>query len=346
MIDDEMRLPTQPVTLRAPRTVALPSFCMYTFPDNWINNSSSAAQHDNLTYSDIDLWRQQQIIVRIFSQPVDDFPLPPMVALPCDKCFNTYYIMHARTPRTPHESRSFRAWLFPVAILAVPFLAGAALTLRHHVFPPKGRAAETAQVSALPDGHGPVRKAVMTTVFWVGEGATGENDYISNVPSAWDGEWQTHYGGLDDPDHRSGYAPAKFTPRENPFYFALPYNDLDENGARKSTGENCLAYSPATDDHHSWCKNTWIAIVYKGKTVYAQWEDVGPNQEDDVAYVFGTAAPKNTFEARAGLDVSPAVRDYLGLDGDNYTTWSFIHANDVPDGPWKTHVTTSQGYAL
>ena len=43
-----------------------------------------------------------------------------------------------------------------------------------------------------------------------------------------------------------------------------------------------------------------------------------------------------------GLDVSPAVRDYLGLSGMNRTVWQFVDASKVPDGPWKQVVTTSQ----
>jgi hypothetical protein len=46
----------------------------------------------------------------------------------------------------------------------------------------------------------------------------------------WDQHWQTSYGGVDDPDRRNGYWPADFTPRENPFYVALPYGEFDALG--------------------------------------------------------------------------------------------------------------------
>ncbi len=180
---------------------------------------------------------------------------------------------------------------------------------------------------------------IITTIFWVGEPADASNAHISNAMSAWDGNWESNYGGFDDPDNRNGYNPAGFTPKENPFYFALPYNDLDENGDRKSTAGGC----PNSSNTISWCKNAWIKIVFNGKTAYAQWQDVGPMEEDDAAYVFGTAQPKNTQLAKAGLDVSPAVRDYLGLSGIDRTGWSFVPAGSVPGGPWKSIVTTSQG---
>jgi len=180
---------------------------------------------------------------------------------------------------------------------------------------------------------------ITTTIFWVGEAAGPDNAGISNAESAWDGNWEAHYGGFDDPDNRNGYYPAGFTPLENPFYFALPYNDLDDNGDRKASASNC----PNVGGSISWCKNAWIKITKGSKVAYAQWQDVGPLKEDDVAYVFGTATPANTWGAKAGLDVSPAVRDYLGLADVDKVSWVFVSASAVPAGPWKQIVTTSPG---
>lgn len=185
---------------------------------------------------------------------------------------------------------------------------------------------------------------IITTIFWAGEAADASNAYISNEPSAWDERWAEHYGGYDDPTHRNGYYPAGFTPKENPFYFALPYNDYDANGKRRPNAGNCTAITGVSSPSTSWCKNAWIKIVKGGKTAYAQWQDVGPMLEDDADYVFGSARPRNTALAKAGLDVSPAVRDYLGLKGIDTTSWAFVKAADVPNGPWKTIVTTSGVY--
>lgn len=235
-----------------------------------------------------------------------------------------------------------RNWLLPAIFFVAVTLAACLPTVWHMAH----SATQHISGSALPAKHGTVHSNIMTTVFWVGEAADAENDHISNVPSAWDDTWQTSYGGYDNPNKRSGYKPVGFDPLENPFYFALPYADLTEQGTRKPTASECLAYTTSTDDHYSWCKNTWIAVTYSGKTAYAQWEDVGPNEDDDATYVFGTARPKNTFGERAGLDVSPAVRDYLGLDGANRTSWTFVPPSSVPGGPWKERVTTSLGYRL
>jgi hypothetical protein len=36
----------------------------------------------------------------------------------------------------------------------------------------------------------------------------------------------------------------------------------------------------------------------------------------------------------AGLDVSPAVRDFLGLGDTDVTDWRFVDFEEVPHGPW------------
>jgi hypothetical protein len=97
------------------------------------------------------------------------------------------------------------------------------------------------------------------------------------------------------------------------------------------------------DSPYSWCKNSWVAVRHGGKIAYAQWEDTGPYEENDVAYVFGTAAPENTEGAGAGLDVSPAVKDYLGLQDVDSTDWAFVTQTNVPSGPWTQIITTDLG---
>jgi hypothetical protein len=182
-------------------------------------------------------------------------------------------------------------------------------------------------------------KAAIATVFWVGEGATADNDYIQNSESAWDEQWATHFGGVDDPDKRCGFKPCVFTPKENAFYVALPYNDLDDNGDKKSSSTVVPWHTTSVK---SDLKNHWVEVSYKnGASCYGQWQDVGPYYETDSAYVFGTAAkPKNTFDAKAGIDLSPAMRDCLKVGDISNVTWRFVNASKVPTGPWKTTVTT------
>jgi hypothetical protein len=187
---------------------------------------------------------------------------------------------------------------------------------------------------------------ISTTVFWVGEGASDANDDISNSPSCWDEKWSSHFGGIDKPNKRDGYLPAGFKPKENPFYVALPYNDFNSKGNRKSGLDKYIPWfnEKKWQDNESVCKNRWIKIIKGDKVAYGQWEDAGPFGENDIGYVFGKNHPKSKDNDRAGLDVSPAIRDYLGLSGMNKTSWQFVDADDVPNGPWKNIVTASDVY--
>ena len=187
----------------------------------------------------------------------------------------------------------------------------------------------------------PIHKNIWTTYFWIGEDASGENSWVSNHHSAWDEDWVNHYGGIDNPDCRNGYFPCEFTPKENPFYCALPYSDYDDQGPK----ENMQAvpwyedYFPIEDDE-SIIKNRWIKIIFNGKEAYCQWEDAGPGSNDDTAYVFGNSNP--VHDKQIGLDTSPAVRDYLGMDGMDQADWQFVDDLNVPNGPWTEIITSSE----
>lgn len=189
----------------------------------------------------------------------------------------------------------------------------------------------------------PLHVDITATVFWVGEKASADNNYIPNSQSAWDENWLKNFGGSDGPLQRSDFFPAKFTPRENPFYVALPYNDFDDNGDRKPEAFARVYWAKNGDWNpaQSLLKNQWVKIIKNDTTVYAQWEDVGPFSSDDLDYVFGQNKPHSQINQEAGIDVSPAIRDFLRLNGEEKINWQFIDAVNVPDGPWKKIVTTS-----
>jgi hypothetical protein len=189
-----------------------------------------------------------------------------------------------------------------------------------------------------PGERFPWKRNIVTTVFWIGEQPSGNNP-VPNQTSSWDKEWTKNYGGFDDPNraHRSNYIPVKFTPRQNPFYCALPYNDKAHTGHRPEAPRvvpwfNEAYQGPAV----STCKDRWVAIHKGNRTVYAQWEDAGPFRTDHWQYVFGNERPKPNLNKGAGLDVSPAVRDYLGLNETDVTDWRFVEFSEVPRGPWST----------
>lgn len=184
----------------------------------------------------------------------------------------------------------------------------------------------------------PWKRNITTTVFWVGETPT-KNNPTPNTVSAWDMRWTSNFGGYDDPDRsaRDGYIPKDFIPGQNPFYYALPYNDITRTGTKASA----RAMIPWFDKEfyrsgRTVLKGRWIAIRRGDKICYAQWEDVGPFETDDWEYVFGDARPRTKKNRAAGLDISPAVRDYLGIpSGYGTVDWRFVDVDEVPDGPWK-----------
>ena len=84
----------------------------------------------------------------------------------------------------------------------------------------------------------------------------------------------------------------------------------------------------------SVCKGRWIQIRHGIRTCYAQWEDVGPFNTDLASYVFGDERPLPNPNHGAGIDVSPAVRDCLGLISLDLVDWRFVEQADVVLGPW------------
>lgn len=185
-------------------------------------------------------------------------------------------------------------------------------------------------------GKYPLHRDIRATMFWVGEKASDANDYIPNKSSAWDINWMENFGGIDTPYSRKGYHPEDFIPNENPFYIALPYNDFDDSG-RKENAKNIPWYFEGAGEKYSFVKNRWVRLLYKGNVCYGQWEDVGPFEEDDFAYVFEGQPPK---EKRAGIDLSPALTTCLKMATNDNIHWQFVEEEQVPHGPWKEKITT------
>ncbi|MGA7393412.1 MAG: hypothetical protein WBV90_02375 [Terrimicrobiaceae bacterium] len=185
----------------------------------------------------------------------------------------------------------------------------------------------------------PWKRGIVTTVFWVGERPTARNP-VPNYKSSWDVRWAQNYGGLDNPEpsQRKNYIPAKFVPRQNPFYVALPYNDVTR-GTTKPEARKAIPWFKQAFERpgKSVLKGRWVAIKRGNRIAYAQWEDCGPFRTDHWQYVFGNQRPLANLNQGAGLDVSPAVRDYLGMGGKDVCDWKFVEARDVPVGPWSKH---------
>jgi len=227
--------------------------------------------------------------------------------------------------QSPYESSA------DFARYAMKLRAQALLKVEPQVFVPT--------TSRFSTSRYPWKADIVTTIFWIGEQPTANNP-VPNHKSSWDPEWSHSYGGYDNPDpsRRHDYIPIAFVPRQNPFYCALPYNDVSHGQFKPEAPMVVPWFRQAfVQQGHSVCRDRWLAIRHGGRVCYAQWEDCGQFRTDHYQYVFGNERPKPNLNHGAGLDVSPAVRDYLGLGPLSINDWQFVDVRDVPPGPWRSY---------
>ena len=194
----------------------------------------------------------------------------------------------------------------------------------------------------------PWKTYVTCTVFWVGE-PPPEAPPVPHHKSSWDQDWVNSFGGYDNPkpssriaNHGTGeFRPKGFIPKMNPFYVALPYNDISPTGiGYKPVASRVIPwFSRVVDerDGRSVCKGRWVQVFHGGRSCYAQWEDCGPWRTNDWTFVFGSQPPKTTKNGAAGIDISPSIRDYLQLKSGEKVHWRFVETGQVPYGPWKKY---------
>ncbi len=264
--------------------------------------------------------------------------------------------MHRLFWKTQSRTQSFSATvagifsIWGMAALSAQTTAPATPKVSIETAKPSAQMTKTSPQAAMNAvGRGqayPWKTNVTTTVFWVGESPSDRNP-TPNYKSSWDQEWTSNFGGFDDPEpsnrianHATGeFRPKNFVPKLNPFYIALPYNDVEGYGRHKAEASRVIPWfnrlRPAAGQ--TVCKGRWLQI-YNGKRVcFAQWEDCGPWNTDDWEFVFGNKPPKTTQNGGAGIDLSPAIRDYLGLTSGQKVHWRFVEASAVPPGPWKKY---------
>jgi hypothetical protein len=163
--------------------------------------------------------------------------------------------------------------------------------------------------------------------FWIGENG--------DKASAWAADWVRENGGADSPDDRNGYAAGEHASRVNPFYVALPFDDLKHPDLAQKWLPKGWARAPKNGKAVSACKDRWVELKNaRGDDCFAQWEDAGPGADAQPEYVFGDKGPK--IPEMPGIDVSPAVAAYLGLAdaGPKIVAWRFVDDADVRPGAW------------
>ncbi|WP_158021390.1 hypothetical protein [Mycolicibacterium chubuense] len=218
-------------------------------------------------------------------------------------------------------------------------------------------------IADLSGRNYPWHHNIVATTFWVGEVVDPAKSDGSQVFSTYDPDWLANYGGCDGfvergvcrserRDASNGFFPKTMTPRQNPFYLDLPFDDVNNAAAFSMRATvvpwaNDPGYAGRSADRSiSFMKNRWVELRKDGAACFGQIQDAGPAIYDDAAYVFGgdDRRPRNIRFNGAGLDVSPALNGCLAfarLDGaEDYVDWRFVEDVDVPDGPWKRLVTT------
>ncbi len=220
-------------------------------------------------------------------------------------------------------------------------------------------AAPTAQAGPR---HYPEHTGIVATTFWVGEIFDPQTEDGSQMFSTYDDHWFDNYGGCDGRIRdgvcrterrvkKNGYFPRHMTPKQNPFYLDLPYDDLNDPIGFARRGQVIpWAHKPRYvdsigDSQVSLMKNRWVRIASRGRVCFGQIQDAGPGKYHDARYVFGhtDARPASKRFNNAGMDVSPALNGCLkfrSLNGKrDRVSWRFVDARDVPRGPWKRLVT-------
>ncbi|EFA80110.1 hypothetical protein PPL_06932 [Heterostelium album PN500] len=180
---------------------------------------------------------------------------------------------------------------------------------------------------------------IKPVLHYIGENNNTNFEKSPNA-SSWDPNWIESMGGIDYPDsqNRSGFFPIKFMPRQNVFYCALPYNDLDQWGRKISSIHIPWADEIDLNDHRdSIIQHRWIRVATHEVEGYCQLEDVGPGGSDDFDYVFGPAHAIPEYE-HGGIGISPALAQVLGMlnhiKSRDMVMWSFVDEHHVPNGPW------------
>ncbi|ACL41513.1 conserved hypothetical protein [Pseudarthrobacter chlorophenolicus A6] len=266
------------------------------------------------------------------------------------------YRLAPQGPRTWRVGRSIRVrWGFAAALSSVALIAAGCSSPPS---PPDGG-------SSSGEGGYPWHTNIVATTFWVGELFDPKADDGSQVMSTYDSGWMRNFGGCDgvmksgtcETEQRTEanrYMPTGMTPKENPFYLDLPYDDVNDS---KAFAERATVIPWAKDPEYagreqdksfSYMKNQWVRIRKGNQECYGQIQDAGPGQYHDKEYVFGSndARPANKEFNGAGMDVSPALNgclDFEDINGESDTVdWQFVTRDQVPAGPWLDIVTTSQ----
>ncbi len=175
----------------------------------------------------------------------------------------------------------------------------------------------------IPKVIHPWKTKILTSTFFM-------SDNSNQSDNVWSRTGKVKNGVSENSKSNSSYSYSR-TPA-NPYYIALPFNDLAHPEEAKKWVPPAWTRSSKDGKPISSCKGRWVQIKnVQGRSCYAQWEDVGPIGDSDAGYVFGSNRPEG---AGPGLDVSPAVAHYLNLEENSTVAWRFVAEEEVRPGEW------------
>ena len=162
----------------------------------------------------------------------------------------------------------------------------------------------------------PWKTNIVTTVFWIGEQPTANNP-VPNNEKFLGCELDLQLRRLRQPgclESRATTSRSLSSRGRIRFMCALPYNDVT-HGQFKPEAALVIPWfkQSYTEPGQIGLQGSLARDPQRQSVCYAQWEDCGPFRTDHFQYVFQNERPKPNLNRGAGLDVSPAVRDYLGL---------------------------------
>ena len=135
---------------------------------------------------------------------------------------------------------------------------------------------------------------------------------IAQVPGINNGRkprWFDH----PNPAHGLNYVPTKVIPQQNPYYC----NPLQRQSTYWPPARSASCFSVVSRGvSRAGCfhlQGPMDGDPKGNRIALAQWENAVPFRTDHWQYVFGNERPKPNLNQGAGLDVSPAVPDCLGL---------------------------------
>ena len=150
----------------------------------------------------------------------------------------------------------------------------------------------------------------------------------------------SNYGGFDNPDpsRRHDYIPVIYVPRQNPFYCALPYNDVS-HGQFKPEAPMVVP---------------WFRQAYVRTGAFGLQGPLGrdPPRQPGLLRAMGRlrtfphrSLPIRFPERAAETEPEPRRRSRCLAGGarlsrprpTDVTDWQFVEVRDVPPGPWRNY---------